>query len=140
MPFSWRAWGLVVVLALSLLLAACGDRPGLDPAQVERGRVLYEANCRVCHGDAATGVGGIPGAANHGPEGHTWHHPDGQLLDIILGRFQYEGRVMPSFDGTLSEEEVGAILTYLKSNWLPEHRAFQEEASHQWQVLERRGQ
>ncbi|MBI4236620.1 MAG: cytochrome c [Chloroflexi bacterium] len=127
-------WPWAPLVAAALLLAACGG-PRADPAPAEKGRALYTAICQACHGDAATGAGGVPPAPSHGVDGHTWHHADGQIVEIVLGKFNYPGRVMPSFAGQLSEEEVRAVLAYLKTNWLPEQRAFQEEVSRNWEVL-----
>ena len=93
-------------------------------AQEERGRTLYEGSCSQCHEAADNGTGRL--APPHGPQGHTWHHPNGEIIDIVLGRLDYPGRAMPSFQGKLSEEEVLAILAYLKTNWTPEQREFQE--------------
>lgn len=126
------------ISALTLVgLAACGGGPGADLATVRRGAELYKANCQVCHGDAATGLGRVPEAPPHGPTGHTWHHADAQLIDIVLGRAYYPGRTMPSFEGKLTEEEVRAILAFFKTNWTPSQRAFQEEVNRNWQGLGR---
>jgi mono/diheme cytochrome c family protein len=105
--------------------SACGGtgRP-MVTAQEERGRTLYEGSCSQCHEAADNGTGRL--APPHGPQGHTWHHPNGEIIDIVLGRLDYPGRAMPSFQGKLSEEEVLAILAYLKTNWTPDQREFQE--------------
>ena len=79
----------------------------------------------------------MAGAPIHGPSGHTWHHADSQLVDIVLGRLSYLARTMPSYEATLSEKDVLAILAYLKTNWPPEQRAFQEEASRNWEKLQK---
>jgi len=132
---SRRRLSLLVFLAtLPFLVAACGEGGIIADAQtVKRGAELYQANCQVCHGDAATGRGRVGNAPPHGPTGHTWHHADGQLTDIILGRLYYPGRTMPSFEGKLTEEDVQAILAYFKTNWTASQRAFQEEVTRNWE-------
>ncbi len=129
-PVPW-VYGLLLVFAV---LGGCSTSPPDSAAieQVELGKSVYAGQCQICHGDAATGTGKIPQAASHGPDGHTWHHADGQLIDIILGRLDYPGRTMPSFAGTLTENEVRGVLAYIKTGWKPEQRAEQEEASENW--------
>lgn len=119
-----------------LLLSGCGEGSGLDTDKVELGQAIYADNCQSCHGDAASGDQALPDAPVHSPQGHTWHHADGQLADIIMGRLSYPGRTMPSFVDTLSEDEVDAILAYFKSNWKSEQIDFQAEVSKNWESLQ----
>lgn len=86
--------------------------------------MLYERSCIQCHEAANNGTGRL--APPHGAQGHTWHHPDTEIVDTVLGRLNYPGRTMPSFQGELSEEGVLAILAYLKTNWTFEQRKYQE--------------
>ena len=99
---------------------------------LEQGRRLYLQECQVCHGDARTGYGALPNTPIHGPTGHTWHHPDGQLKQLILGTLDYPGRTMPTFAEKMTAEEVDAVLEYLKSNWPSEQREAQDEISRNW--------
>ena len=108
----------------------CGSEAAQEPTQ---GALLYQQNCLSCHGDAVTGAGRIaPGIPVHGPSGHTWHHADGLLIDLVLGQFQYPGREMPSFEGSLAEEEVVQILDYLKGSWTVEMLEYQADATRAW--------
>ena len=120
--------GGLAVFAIFILIG-CSAGPKSKARQVPRGSALYAVNCQSCHGVAATGEGAILGAPIHGPQGHTWHHPDAQLSGLILGELDYAGKTMPSFADTLSGEDAASILAYLKTNWLPEQRAFQSEIS-----------
>lgn len=119
---------LGIGVVLLTLAAACGGtvRPTFSSHE-ETGRTLYEGSCIQCHEAANNGTGRL--APPHGPQGHTWHHPDAEIIDTVLGRLNTPGRTMPSFQGKLSEEEVAAILAYLKTNWTPEQREFQEEVT-----------
>lgn len=119
---------------LVVFMAACGGGSPVDEARVEQGRAIYAQDCVACHGDPVTGAGGIQAAPPHGPDGHTWHHADELLADIILGRLDYPGRTMPSFEGRLSEEEVASVLALFKAGWGQEQREFQEEASRNFEA------
>ena len=97
----------------ALVIGACAASPGRDAEATQAGARLYAANCQACHGEAVTGAGSIAPAPSHGPEGHTWHQADGQLVDIVLG-----------------------ALDYPKSSWSDEQRSFQEETSRNWEATE----
>ena len=114
---------------LFVALAACGGGGSSDDDPVEVGRAVYEKNCLVCHGEARTGKGGLANAPVHGPEGHTWHHPDGQLRELILGSLDYPQKTMPSFVGKLTDREVDAVLEYIKSGWDAPQLEYQAEVS-----------
>jgi mono/diheme cytochrome c family protein len=124
---------LVWPLLLLLILAGCSARG--NSTGVAAGRVDYEANCAKCHGDAATGEGALPDTPVHGPEGHTWHHADGQLSEIILGTLNIPDRTMPSFEGILTEAEVMGILDYMKTGWYQGQIEQQREVSANWEAL-----
>lgn len=136
----YRYAPLASLCLFALFLLACSlGLPRAGPVQVAQGRSLYIQACQECHGDAATGDGAVTGTPVHSVAGHTWHHADGQLADIILGRLVYPERKMPSYARQLSEKDVQAILAYLKSNWPLEQRAYQAEASKNWKELQKTG-
>ena len=136
-------WG-----AAALLLAACGQKHSAnagDPAQVALGATVYEAHCTSCHGARLEGQpdwrerrpdGKLP-APPHDASGHTWHHPDATLFEITKhGITAIAGRDyatdMPAFKGRLADEEIWAVLAYIKSRWPEEIRRKQaaiDEAS-----------
>lgn len=149
---------LVTVLAIGLGLAACS--PSTSPTStsapqqetmattaseqesaqlVTGGEQLYAANCQVCHGDRE-GAGGTGGAPPHNETGHTWHHPDAQLNDWILnGKLGFSQ--MPTFKDVMSEGQVEAVLTYIKTWWTPEQRESQTDVSRRYdEALEKQGQ
>ena len=112
--------------------------PRIDPddkTQVALGQSVYAAQCARCHGAHLEGQpnwkerqanGRLP-APPHDVTGHTWHHPDSALFGITkrgLADFAPPGYQsdMPSFGGTLSDEQIAAVLAYIKSTWPPEIR------------------
>jgi mono/diheme cytochrome c family protein len=134
-----------MLVALLMLNACTGTRPSSDAtpgkALLESGKVLYATSCQVCHGDQQ-GVGRVALAPSHDSQGHTWHHPDGQLLQIVLDGTKVlresmglppSALEMPPFKGRLTQEEVVAILSFIKTWWTEEQRDFQAEISRQKQ-------
>lgn len=97
---------------------------------VEHGKGLYASYCAECHGQNLEGQpdwrvrnedGTLP-APPHDETGHTWHHPDPLLFEITKDGGQKgapEGFVsgMPEFGSTLSDEDIWAVLAYIKSSW-----------------------
>jgi hypothetical protein len=70
-------------------------------------------------------------APPHDASGHTWHHSDRELFLITKKGVAavvpgYESD-MPAFESALSDEEIAAILAYIKSTWPNEARRYQEE-------------
>jgi mono/diheme cytochrome c family protein len=97
------------------------------------GSDLYAANCQVCHGDS-NGAGGRGGAPIHNDRGHTWHHTDAQLRGWVLnGKLGSRSAGMPALGDKLTEPEVDAILTFIRSWWTTEQRDSQAHVSERYQ-------
>ncbi len=111
-----------------------------DPAQLALGRRLYGAACAACHGARLEGEpnwrqrrpDGLLPAPPHDETGHTWHHPDRQLFEITkrgtaaLVGSDYQTAMGP-FGELLSDDEIRAVLAYIKSRWPENIRARQAE-------------
>lgn len=145
------AWLSVVVSGL--LLAACSHPPEgsaanrvfidpQDPRLVAMGEPIYFAHCARCHGATLEGEpdwrrrrpdGRLP-APPHDPSGHTWHHPDWELFAMTaqgvtpLAPPDYETD-MPAYRGILTDEEIIAVLAWIKAQWPPEIAAIQQGIS-----------
>src|SRR5215471_10554791 len=69
-------------------------KPNPDSARlVERGRVIYAQYCASCHGANLEGQPNwrerlpngrlLAPAPSHDATGHTWHHSDKELFDMV---------------------------------------------------------
>ena len=140
----WLFSGVVIVSLMGMGLWLFMQERGqpIDRRLVEEGRGIYKANCAQCHGlrgegqpnwqqqNADTTYPPPP----HDSTGHTWHHSDGLLYRIVRdGGKIYEDpsfkSAMPAFGDRLNPEEIRAVITYLKSLWGAEERAFQAQVS-----------
>ena len=128
-----------------LLLAACSDQPamvktsstpapatpavtaphGLDAKLIARGGEIYKANCVACHGANAEGA---PNWSKKGADGkfppppldasgHGWHHPKSMLVQTIREGTLKLGGGMPAWKGTLTDEDIEAVLSWIQSRW-----------------------
>jgi mono/diheme cytochrome c family protein len=110
---------------------------------VTEGDRVYRANCASCHGVRLEGQAGwntrrnadgtLP-APPHDKTGHTWHHPDQVLFDYTKKggqAFAPQGfkSAMPAFAGALSDREIWAVLSYIKSQWPADIRERQRQIS-----------
>jgi mono/diheme cytochrome c family protein len=140
---------LLTVGGAALLLAPQVPPPALEPAavvpvapldlaQVAEGERLYAGACAACHGANLEGQpnwqqrkadGKLP-APPHDANGHSWHHPDEYLFGVTkAGLAPYAGPAyasdMPAFESQLSDDEIRAVIEFIKSRWPDEIRARQ---------------
>lgn len=130
------------ILALAATVVLGAPARAADPATLALGREVYDLHCAACHGADLEGQpdwrrpgpdGRLP-APPHDASGHTWHHPDAVLADIVRrgtaavvgGGYESD---MPGFGDVLEPAEIDAVLSYIKSTWPPRERAFQEEVT-----------
>ena len=119
-----------------LLLTACTKTPE-KKAELVLGQSVYEANCATCHGFQGEGQpnwkevdeNGLRPAPPHDATGHTWHHSDSLLLEIIAKGSAAPGSTMLGYENVLSQEEMKASLEYIKTFWGKEELEFQEQVS-----------
>lgn len=135
----------LIILSWPVLQTALGEPSKADPTDVEQvtlGKTVYRANCAECHGAALEGqsnwqsrlADGTMPAPPHDENGHTWHHPDQQLFDytklggaaVVPAPFK---SAMPGFGKLLSDQDIWAVLAFIKSTWSPRAREIQEQRS-----------
>ncbi len=120
--------GLAATLVWGILL----PRGVVTPAttQAPRGRSLYDAHCAVCHGP--TGKGDGPGASVVRQPMRDFSHAaamrqvtDRFLIDMIKKGSSQFGRsnAMPAWGMKLSDEEIRAVVAYIRSLASPDPSA-----------------
>ena len=96
---------------------------------IARGKNIYESYCVSCHQVNLIGAENWKGVDEDGHRkapplngtGHTWHHDDATLHDIIkygLAKIvkNYEGKML-GFEDNLKDKDIDLVLTYMKSFW-----------------------
>lgn len=137
-PWRRAGWlaGLVTIAIIAVLVGTDSDESE-ESAAIALGSAVYAENCAACHGADLEGQpnwqvplpsGRLP-APPHDATGHTWHHSDGDLVAII--KFGMSAVVpgmesdMPAFADVLSDDEITAVLTFIKDSWPEQERAYQ---------------
>lgn len=145
---SITRWLIAAGAAAAILVLAWwqfGDaKPGrIDPDDarlVALGREVYAKHCASCHGAnlegqpdwRSRGPNGRMPAPPHDASGHTWHHPGDVLFGIVKEGVQkyappgYQSD-MPAYAGVLSDEQIVAVLSYVKSTWPADVRRRHDE-------------
>ena len=119
-------------------------RPG-DAGVIARGERVYKTHCAACHGARLEGQpnwrergpdGRLP-APPHDASGHTWHHPDEMLFRLTkyglakVANLKDYASAMPVYEEVLSDEEIIAVLSWIKAQWPPEVRERQDQINQQ---------
>ena len=96
---------------------------------IARGKIVYENNCIGCHLVNLEGAENWKGIDEDGHRkapplngtGHTWHHDDTTLHNIIKYGLvklvkNYEGKML-GFEDNLKDKDIDSVLSYMKSFW-----------------------
>jgi len=112
-----------------------------NPRLVARGKIVYAQQCASCHGANLEGQpnwrvrlpsGRLP-APPHDSTGHTWHHSDKELFEMvkngipeIVPGYQTD---MPAYKGNLSDADIWAVLSFIQRTWSQDMRERQQRLS-----------
>lgn len=114
-----------------------------DLSVVLAGEKVYQSQCASCHGVNLEGqadwrlrdANGFLPAPPHDATGHTWHHADDLLFEItkygpsvVINDDGYKS-MMPVYKDILSDQEIIAVLSYIKNSWPEEQRSWQDEVN-----------
>ena len=96
---------------------------------IARGKIIYENNCVSCHQVNLVGAENWKGLDEDGHRkapplngtGHTWHHDDASLHNIIkygLAKIvkDYDGKMI-GFGDKINDKQIDSVLSYIKSHW-----------------------
>ncbi len=139
--FGTREFGrnvlITTVAAFALASAAAWGTIALlrhfahpSPPSVDHGAAIYLKNCASCHGASLEGqpdwrhlnaAGRLPAPPLNGT-GHAWRHSDAELFHLI--KFSVLDQAgpgyqtdMPAWDGKLSDDDIRAVVVFVKSTW-----------------------
>ena len=114
--------GVLGALALAVVLHAPQSSSSAFAAAVD-GKEVFSANCSGCHGDKGQGAPNVapPLAKNSYVTGdpknviHT-------VLSGLNGPLKVNGKpwgegMMPAWKGSLSNAQIAAVITYIRSSW-----------------------
>ena len=98
------------------------------PEKITLGEKLFTENCLSCHGSGARGEN--PAQSRGGQKadgsylapalngtGHAWHHPNEMLFSTIKDGSIAKDSPMRGFKDKLSDDDIVAVLQYIKSLW-----------------------
>ena len=154
-PALWAAGllALLLVAGAGYFSLRAGERQATphslrpdDPQVLRVGARIYAQQCAACHGAKGEGQpdwrdrgpDGLLPAPPHDASGHTWHHPDEQLFAItkqglarLINQPDYR-TAMPIYGGVLSDDEIVAVLSWIKAQWPLEVRQRHDEINVQY--------
>jgi mono/diheme cytochrome c family protein len=96
---------------------------------IARGKIIYQNNCISCHQVNLVGVENWKDLDEDGHRkspplngtGHTWHHDDATLHNIIKYGLvklvkNYQGKML-GFEDKLKDKDIDSVLAYIKNFW-----------------------
>jgi high-affinity iron transporter len=92
--------------------------PGLDTADADNGKAVYEANCVSCHGATGKGDGVAAAGLNPPPSDftdafHARYYTDAGRMQII--RKGSPDTAMAGFEGSLSDAQILDVYAYVRA-------------------------
>jgi len=135
----------VILFCTAFIVPIAAHAENTQNKQLKRGELVYKRFCSLCHGANLEGQknwrirkpdGKLP-APPHDETGHTWHHADELLFGITkLGMIppyapeNYKSD-MPAWGDTLSDDDIWAVIAYIKSRWPEESRKIQTDINNE---------
>jgi len=114
---STNRGGGAALWAALVLLTVFTAGPGVRPASAQsaNGAEVYQNRCAKCHQENGKGIPGVYPALAGDP--FVTQAKDPAIQVVIGGRMSDVTSEMPRFDDILSNDEIAAVLTYVRSQW-----------------------
>ncbi len=74
------------------------------------GKTVFADNCAMCHGPEGQGTGNAPAL-----DGNIFVESRGGVISQVLSGAEDHG--MPPFADVLSDDEIAAVVTYIRTSW-----------------------
>lgn len=104
--------GATVLIAIPVLSTAQDATPAMtDEEMIQRGASIYYTVCVACHQVDGNGIPGIYLPLNNGAI-PTLDDPTLFIYTVLYGRGG-----MPRFNTTYSDQDIAAILTFVRQEW-----------------------
>lgn len=153
-PRVYWVLGIAAAVLVAVILAAPVTTPTTqhrlrpdDAGVTARGERVYRTHCASCHGVRLEGQAnwrergpdGRLSAPPHDASGHTWHHPDEMLFRLTkyglakVAKLKDYNSAMPIYEGVLSDEEIVAVLSWIKAQWPADVRERHDQMNQQAQ-------
>lgn len=136
--------GIAAAFVLAQPSQAVGILKPDDAEVIAVGQSIYADQCAACHGARLEGQpnwrirgeDGLLPAPPHDATGHTWHHDDETLF--TLTKYGLAGLMenappsgMPVYEDVLTDDEIIAVLSFIKSTWPDDLRQHHDELNAQ---------
>lgn len=117
-----------------------------DPDILNEGARVYQTACASCHGInfegqenwRRPGEDGLLPAPPHDPSGHTWHHADFILFNVVKfgPGYNVEGyrSRMRAYEELLTDSEIRAVNSYIAAQWPENVQNRQRAINAQWEA------
>lgn len=125
MLFAMLTFGILLVMVVLFVIRPTTGVPSQandGPAHSTDGQVLFEAYCSACHGKNGEAV--VPDARILNANGETWRLSDDEIKQMIANGSQ----LMPAMGADFTDEQMDAVVVYIKAWWTPKQRAEQPGA------------
>ena len=120
--------------------------PTIEPSdeRLSTAQFNYQRNCAHCHGYGGEGQHpntiertinlGYHLVPAHDATGHTWQHPDQLIFETIKYGVQAPTNffAMTAFEEQLTDDEIFAVIDYMRLWWTDEQIAWQAELTEQF--------
>lgn len=114
-----------IVLGAALLAAIIAMHSGTSSTALAapNGKAVFDTNCSTCHGGNGQGQPGVFPPFSHNPDVNA--KDPKTIIGIVLHGLntpktimgkQYSGG-MPAWSSSLSNADIAAVLTYIRSSW-----------------------